>query len=161
VELKPRFEYRYEGKAEHLELGLAEAVSRPEATCKGGIREGFLELVLNVKHPPFWAPQLRARIIPEESHTLIRGRFAPKPETWTFFIAVYAAVVFSTGVGAVFGFSQFSLGRSPWALWSLPIGALLVGCVWAFARIGQGLSAKDMQTLATFVRDSLETTPEE
>jgi uncharacterized membrane protein YfcA len=64
--------------------------------------------------------------------------------------------VFSTGVGAVFGFAQYSLGHDAWALWSVPIGVALVACVWAGARLGQSLGADNMQTLANFVRDALE-----
>jgi hypothetical protein len=158
VELKPRFEYHFDGSQALLEARLEEALSRPEAGCKGGIREGFLELAVRNEHPPFWAPQLRARIVAEGAQTLVRGRFAPKPQTWTFFIAVYAAVVFSTGVGAVFGFSQYSLGHDAWALWSVPIGALLVAFVWLGARLGQGLGASDMATLTAFVRESLDET---
>ncbi len=152
MELKPKFEYRFEGSVEDLESRLSQVVSQPEARCKGGIREGFLELSINTKHPPFWAPQLRARVFSEDSHTCIRGRFAPKPETWTLFVAVYAATLFSTGVGAVFGLSQYSLGHAAWALWSIPIGIALVSCVWLGARLGQQLGADDMKTLGNFVR---------
>ncbi len=155
MELKPRFEYRYSGSVDALETQLSAALSRPDASCTGGIREGFLELSLRSKRPPFWAPQLRARLIKRESDTLIRGRFAPKPETWTFFMAVYAAVVFSTGIGAVYGFSQYSLGHEAWALWSIPIGIVLVAFVWLGARLGQGLGADGMQMLTSFVHESL------
>ena len=156
MELKPRFEYRFTGTPEEVEQRIALAVDRPDQSCRGGFREGYLELSLNLKNPPFWAPQLRARLTAEGPHAFIRGRFAPKPETWTFFVAVYAAVVFSTGVGAVFGFSQYSLGHDAWALWSVPVGIALVACVWTGARLGQSLGANDMKTLANFVRDALE-----
>jgi hypothetical protein len=156
LELKPRFEYRFAGSPEEVERRIARAVDRPEQSCKGGIRDGHLELSPNLKSPPFWTPQLRAQLTADGPHTFIRGRFAPKPETWTFFVAVYAAVVFTTGVGAVFGYSQYSLGHDAWALWSVPVGLVLVACVWMGARLGQSLGASDMETLANFVRDCLE-----
>jgi hypothetical protein len=155
VELKPSFEYRFDGSQAELESTFSDAIGRPDASCIGGIREGFLELSTNARHPPFWAPQLRATVRQHDSHTLIEGRFAPKPETWTLFVAVYAAVIFSTGVGAVFGFSQYSLGHDAWALWSLPLGAVSISCVWLGARLGQSLGAEDMETITNFVKESL------
>jgi hypothetical protein len=158
VELKPRFQHRFNGAKESAEEKIEEALQRPESICRGGIREGFLVLSVRDERPHFWSPQLRARILDEDPSTLIRGRFAPKPDTWTMFIAIYAAVVFSTGVGAVFGLAQLSLGSDPWALWSIPVGLALVGCVWLGARLGQELGAEDMQTLSTFVRETLDDT---
>ncbi len=141
--------------AEDVTERLREALHEPDSPCRGRVREGRLELIVNDEKPHFWAPELRARIYEEDEEAVIRGHFAPKPDTWTMFLAIYAATIFSTGVGTVFGLAQWQLGSSPWALWALPLGTMAVGCVWLGARLGQQLGSDNMDTLRNFVEDTL------
>ncbi len=155
MQLRPSFRYRCSGTAAEGLARLQSAMQEDEATCRGKIREGKLELIVDDPHPHFWAPELRARIYDEEGDLVVKGYFAPKPDTWTMFLAIYAATVFSTGVGTVFGFAQWQLGHSAWALWSLPVGLFAVACVWLGARLGHELGSEDMQTLRSFVEENV------
>ncbi len=135
---------------------LREAMSEPGAPCRGRVREGRVELLVADENPHFWAPEMRARIYDEGAEFVVKGYFAPKPDTWTMFLAIYAATIFSTGVGTVFGFAQWQLHHTPWALWSLPLGLVAIVCVWLGARMGQQLGARDMDTLQEFMKEAVE-----
>ncbi len=152
MQLRPSFRYSCPGTAATAMERLSVAMSEDGASCRGRVREGRVELIVADEHSHFWAPELRARIYDEDESFVVKGYFAPKPDTWTMFLAIYAATVFSTGVGTVFGFAQWQLGHSPWAMWSLPIGLVAVASVWLGARLGQQLGAGDMETLGQFVR---------
>ena len=155
MQLRPSYRYQCSEDVESATQKLRDALHEPSATCRGRIREGRIELVVDDARPHFWAPELRARIHDDDSGTVILGHFAPKPDTWTMFLAIYAATIFSTGVGTVFGLAQWQLGKLPWALWSLPIGIGAVACVWISARIGQTLGADNMNTLRRFIEENL------
>ena len=155
MQLRPSFRYQCTGGAESVATRIADALKLPGAPCRGRVRDGRLELVVNVEDPHFWAPEMRARIFEEGPQTIVQGHFAPKPETWTMFLAIYAATLFSTGIGGVFGLAQWQLGSSPWALWTVPAGLAAIGMVWLGARLGQRLGADNMQTLQTFVEQVL------
>jgi len=153
--LRPLFLQRSNASAEAVTAALGEALRSEDASCTGRIREGRIEVVVRDEAPHFWAPELRARIVEDEDSTRIEGYFAPKADTWTMFVAIYAATVFSTGIGVVFGLAQWQLGSSPWALWSLPVGAFAIFCVRLGAHIGQRWGADNIQTLRDFIKDSV------
>jgi len=155
MQLRPSYQYQSSRDAEDVTERLREALHEQNAPCRGRVREGRVELIVNDEKPHFWAPELRARIYEEGERAVIRGHFAPKPDTWTMFLAIYAATIFSTGVGTVFGLAQWQLGSSPWALWTLPLGLAGVCGVWLAARMGQTLGADNMATLQRFIEDTL------
>lgn len=155
MQLRPTYQSKQSGDPEGVIARMRAALDTPGAVCRGRVRAGRLEIAVHDAKPPFWAPELRARIYQDGDQTLIRGRFAPKPETWTMFLAIYAATIFSTGISTVFGLAQWQLGSSPWALWALPIGVAAICSVWLGARMGQRLGANDMETIRTFIRHAL------
>ncbi len=154
MQLRPSFRHRSAHSASEAETRLADALTS-QATCRGRMRDGRLEVSVVSDEPAFWAPELRARVTEEDGSAIVKGYYSPKTETWTLFLAIYALTVFSTGVGTVFGLAQWQLGSHAWALWSLPIGVFAVACVWLGARIGQRLGSDDMRTIEAFIRTTL------
>ncbi len=157
MQLRPSFQHQSAQSMSDAERRLADALTSPETTCHGRIRDGRLELTVVSDDPAFWAPELRAQLTEQAGNTIVKGYYSPKTETWTLFLAIYALTVFSTGVGTVFGLAQWQLGSPAWALWSLPIGVFAVACVWLGARIGQQLGSDDMRTIEAFIRTTLTT----
>lgn len=98
----------------------------------------------------YWSPVLNIDAEAHEQGTLLRGHFGPNPNVWTMFLAMYAAVIFSTIFTAMYACSQLMIGETPWAFWSLPIAAVLVGIIYSIALMGQGLAQEQMHELRAF-----------
>lgn len=95
----------------------------------------------------FWSPHLTVQVEPREGGSTLHGRFAPKPAVWTLFVFLYAAAAFAGMIGAAWGFAQWAMDSPPWALWSVPVSALLIwGLYWA-SSVGQRLGAQQMELL--------------
>lgn len=75
------------------------------------------------------------------------GRFSPRPEIWTMFMAIYAVVVILMFAATILGYVQWMLGKSPWALGVLPVGLVLVVGLHVGSLTGQRLSADQMHLL--------------
>jgi hypothetical protein len=114
-------------------------------------------IIINV--PPsqahFWSPQLSLDLESRDGGTLIRGLYSPRPSVWTMFMALYAMVGFGGLIGLFFGVSQWSLGMNAYGLWSGPAAAVLGGCVYSLALVGQWLSQDQIAALQSFAEGAL------
>jgi hypothetical protein len=99
-----------------------------------------------------WSPYLSVQVEPRGEGSLLRGRFGPHPELWTFFMFLYTAVGFLTLMGLLLGFVQWQSGMEAWGLWGCWIGAPGLVLLWAVSVTGQRLSAHQMEEL----RDRIE-----
>jgi len=121
-----------------------------ELPCEGKVfrRHATLWISENARH--FWSPHLYVEArIPGEEHCevdepLIHLRFAPHPQVWTFFMAVYALLGMVILGSLMFGFSQWWIGQSPWVLLIAPAAVALFCFVYGATFIGQGLGATQM-----------------
>ena len=57
--------------------------------------------------------------------------------------------------GMTLGFSQWSLGSTPWGFWALPVSGLGVGVLIFLARAGHQRAHDEMRVLKTFVDEAL------
>ena len=124
--------------------------------CTGSILGRHVRLRILEEDRHFWTPQLDVEIEPRAEGSLVRGLFGPHPDIWTFFVATYAVMTFCGITGLLFGVVQWSLGWPPWALWSVPIAALMIGSVYVVALIGQRLGHDQMVQLRDFLQQSIE-----
>ncbi len=96
----------------------------------------------------FWSPHLNVQaseIDKEESELFCR--FSPRPEIWTMFMAIYmvtTCVVFAAGI---YGYVQWVLGQTPWALAIVPLGGLGILVLHVISLVGQRLSSDQMDEL--------------
>lgn len=115
----------------------------------------------------FWSPHLSVQVsdkrvddhgprlvdaetdnhVGRHQHSQLFGRFSPRPEIWTMFMAVYGVVLILMFASAILGYVQWALGDSPWALAVLPTGAVLIMGLHAGSLVGQRLSADQMHLL--------------
>lgn len=138
-----------------LEERLRERVAAERDSIVAVFVPDRVELVPHPSTAHFWSPQLTLELEEREGGTLIHGRFGPHPPVWTMYMGIHAIGAFGTLGAAIFGFSQYLAGESPWALWVLPLSPLLAGLVWALAFVGQNLGAEQMYVLRRFLDDSL------
>lgn len=104
----------------------------------------------------FWSPHLSVQVSDTDAGSRLFGRFSPRPEIWTMFMAIYffAAIV---GFGSIiYGYAQWALGSSPWALIGLPIGIFVILGLHIASVIGQNLSSDQMTLLRSQLDQALE-----
>ncbi len=116
-------------------------------------RSGFLmfgeygELHLPAVEHRLWSPHLSFYVTDQGEEVLIRGRFAPRIEVWTFVWIVYLAMAFSIFFGLIIAYSQWMLHESVWGLGVAAFGLGVMTLCYVVAHIGQQLSADQMEAL--------------
>lgn len=117
---------------------------------QGSVLSRHVTLKICPEQEHYWSPVLNIDAEPHEKGTLLRGHFGPHANVWTLFLALYAAVIFTSIFASMYGISQLMIGEPPWAFWSIPIAAVMVGIIYSIALMGQGLAQEQMYQLREF-----------
>lgn len=145
--LRPTFTLRVdlprEEAIERLRSRLDESSSRDCWKGKGR----WCEIHLPEEEQRIWTPHLSLRLDHEDRGSSIFGRFAPKPEVWTFFMFVYVLVVFLILFGATLGYVQWASNERAWGMWAVWIGIPVLGLIHLAAYVGQRLGQAQMEDL--------------
>ncbi|MEM9825148.1 MAG: hypothetical protein AAF958_01095 [Planctomycetota bacterium] len=99
-----------------------------------------------------WSPHLGVQMSPLESGTRLHCRFSPRPEIWTFIMMIYFGMVIVAFGAAVYGYVQWIMGESPWALLGVPLGLGTIGVLHGISLVGQSWSADQMEDLERRMR---------
>jgi len=156
--LRPTFEIQ-------LDVDRSEAMRRIQThyDSLGPINSMFLHGEYGEFHLPsvehrLWSPHLSFYVHQQDENGLIRGRFAPRLEVWTFVWVVYLAMTFSAFFGLALAYSQWTLGGSAWGCWIAVVALVVIATLYAIANVGQQLSSDQMNTLRdrldVFLRDA-------
>lgn len=158
--MRPRFRVEAPEDAESARRRV-EAALRAEGSGVCGGRVGQrLELTVPDEDRHYWSPHLSLVFEDREDGTSVaEGRFGPHGHVWTMFVAIYAHVVFFGVAAAMYGLSQWMAAQRPWALWGVPVAAVLWVVVYLSAFYGQGLGRDQMYRLRSFVEDALTREP--
>jgi hypothetical protein len=148
--MRPLFRLRLPISREHLLGTLRAELARPGGRIVGRVLRKHVELTVQPNAQHFWSPHLSVDLIEEGEDTLLRGRYAPHPHLWMFIMAVYGVLGLGGLCAGIFGFSQWTLGWNPWALWALPVCAVGVALTWIASAVGQHLAEPQMQELQQF-----------
>lgn len=114
---------------------------------EGRIAGNHLMLVIPPTRRHFWSPWLNLEVQTCEAGSSVIGRFSPNPSVWTAFMLTYIALGTLVFFVAMFGVSQWMMGKPPNALplALVPIGIGLV-MYWA-SLIGQKIANEQMNEL--------------
>jgi len=154
--MRPRFEMKVGCSVEEVMERMQARLSVGGQSIEGSFTRRHGVLMMPEARRRFWSPQLGLSLEEVADGVWIRGRFSPHPHIWTAFMFVYG-VLFMFGVsGAVYAAVEFSLGRSPWALFVPIFCAALAAFVYGAAFIGQGLGAEEMYELRRFIDDCVD-----
>jgi hypothetical protein len=153
--MRPRFERTSSLAADEVLLGVKESLADAAPVVQGRVVGRHVHLSMGESVRSYWSPHLWVDVHPAQSGCMVRGLFGPHPSIWTMFMAAYAVIGFSALVGIAFGYSQWSLGQSPQALWSLPGAVLATTCVYLLALHGQRLSRRQMNRLLEVVETAM------
>ncbi len=132
------------------------------ALLSRGLADPDIDLIGQVKAPSAFirfpeerctllSPHLNLQLIEEDGETILHGRFSPRPNVWTGFMALFFILGMLGLIGLVYGLAQLTLGGSPWAVWAAPVSIALIAFIYGAAFIGQGLSSEQMYELRSFV----------
>jgi len=95
-----------------------------------------------------WSPHLSVTAEDDpQAGTLLRGRFGPHPHLWTFYMFLAFGLGFALLVGLSWGYAQWAMEVTPWALLSVPTAVVLGGLLYLAGLIGQRLGAEQITTL--------------
>ena len=97
------------------------------------------------------SPHLNLELVPRDGKVLLRGRFSPRPNVWTGFMALYGIIGLLGLAGLMFGWAQTTVDEYPWGFWAVPAAFVLIAFVYGAAVIGQGLTQDEMYVLRNFV----------
>lgn len=154
--MRPRFEVTVPGSPAQTLERLQDTLEQPGGLCTGSILGRHVRLRIRTEHRHFWTPQLDVEVEARADGSLVRGLFGPHPDIWTFFIATYAVMTFCGITGLIVGLAQWSLDWTPWALWSVPVAALMIGSVYGVALIGQRLGHDQMLQLRAYLDQAIQ-----
>jgi hypothetical protein len=154
--LRPTFEVRLplpaDESIERIRRQIAESASRVRALSAGNCADFFID----ENERRLWSPYLSVQIQDSDSGSLLRGRFSPRPEIWTFVMFVYFLMVFVILFGVSYGYVQWAIGESPWGLVAVPIAMFVIVLLHTVSLVGQRLSADQSEQLRARLEEILE-----
>ena len=145
--VRPRFELELADDPDRVMERLREKL--PECPRCTGVSVGrHAELFVPEDEQRVWSPWLS--ITAEDGAdggSKVRGRFAPHPHVWTLYMFLSFALGFALLVGTTWGYAQWAMDRTPWALLSLPLGLVLGTGLYLVSLTGQRLGHEQIEHL--------------
>jgi hypothetical protein len=105
------------------------------------------ELFVNEAERRLWSPWLSVTTEARGEGSVVWGRFGPHPAVWTLYLFLAFGLGFSMLVGASWGYAQWSMDTTPWALYSVPVIVVLSVALFGVSLVGQRLGAGQMRDL--------------
>ena len=94
-----------------------------------------------------WSPWLSLTAERSSNGSVLQGRFAPHPGVWTLYLFLAFGLGFALLVGTTWGYAQWAIERTPWALLSVPLVLLFGSGLYLASIVGQRLGAEQMVEL--------------
>lgn len=161
--MRPRFTLEVDCGAEPLMRALRDDAARAARHIEGSFSERHGVLMLPEADRQFWSTHLGltiedARTTPEGDtlRTRVLGVFSPQPEIWTAYVFAIGLLVVVASFGAMCAIVQLTLGHWPWALLFSLFAALVGALLYTSTLVGQGLAAREMYELRSFLDDRIE-----
>jgi hypothetical protein len=145
--VRPRFELELADTPETV-MHRLRARLRDCPDCTGSSVGNHAELFVAATDERLWSPWLS--VTAEDGNdggAVVRGRFGPHPSVWTLYMFLSFALGFGLLVGTTWGYAQWVMEMHPWALYSVPLIAVLSILLYAVSLTGQRLGAKQMGDL--------------
>ncbi|WP_425396226.1 hypothetical protein [Aeoliella sp.] len=148
LEMQPTFVRHVDEPLDAALAKLRRAIRAPEVGGQAQSAGHCLDFKVPKGQQRLWSPHLSVQLSEQDSGgTELYCRFSPRPEIWTGVMATYFAAVFVMFVAAMYGYVQWFMGHSPWALVAIPVAAAVIVALHLASLTGQRLSADQMHTL--------------
>jgi hypothetical protein len=153
--IRPRFELELADDPDVVMQRLRSKLAQcPRCT---GVSVGcHAELFVPEAEQRLWSPWLSVTVEPVAAGgSRLRGRFAPLPNVWTLYMFLAFALGFALLVGVTWGYAQWAMGQTPWALLSLPSGLVLGVALYLVSVVGQRLGHEQITRLENVLLELL------
>lgn len=151
--MRPRFELPVPGDGRIVLAALRRRLAQPDAGVVGQVRAPHAFVRLPAERRGLLSPHLELEIRDSAHGKVLQGRFAPRPNVWMGFMAVFFTLGLLGTAGLMYGLAQMTVDGPTWTIWAAPAAAALIAFVYGAAFIGQGLSVDEMYELRTFVEE--------
>lgn len=121
----------------------------------GSVSGRVIKLSVALDDAHYWSPSLGVTAQEIEDGVRLFGRFGPRDEVWTLFVAMYAATIFSGISGLMLMLSQMAAHESAWAGWVVAACTLGVCLIYLAALFGQRLALDQMAHLEVVVETAV------
>lgn len=154
--VRPYFAIKLNENIESIAQKVQSALNSDSPTCQGWVDQEYASLYLPEIEQHFWSPHLSLTFDTDESGSILRGRYGPKPTVWTMFLFIYAIIGFALLIITIIGLSNYSLDRSAAILWWIPVLLFLFLSLYLVAFFGQKLGHDQMLVLHQFIENALD-----
>ena len=155
IEIRPRFKIDVAMPKDEIISRISGEIKRCNGKCEINQVRNHLIFKIPEKMQRFWSPELSIEINETNNNTELNCILGPKPSIWTLFATFYSVSVFIGIIGLVFGFSQWTIGNSPYGFWLVPLSVIMVASAYLIALTGQKFSYKEMLFLRTKLDNAL------
>lgn len=159
--IRPTFEFAVGLDPDVVMDGLRRRL--PQCPLCTGVSVGHhAELFVPEAERRVWSPWLSVTAHGTDRGTVVRGRFAPHPSIWTLYLFLAFGLGFSLLVGLTWGYAQWAMNTTPWALASAALVVALASTLYGVSLLGQRLGASQMVQLKAALADlvSHQTSPQ-
>jgi hypothetical protein len=153
--MRPQFELPVGDRGPLVFARLQEQLEAPGAELHGHVRRDFAFVRFPEERRSLLSPHLELELRDSEAGTVLHGRFSPRPNVWTGFMALFFFLGMLGLCGLIYGLAQLMLGGPVWMMWSAPASLALIAFIYGAAFIGQGLSNEEMFELRAFVESTV------
>jgi hypothetical protein len=144
--VRPRFELEIACDPDRLMEGLRDRL--PNCPNCTGVSVGrHAELFVPEAVRRLWSPWLSVTADHQDGGAVLRGRFAPHPNVWTFYLFLAFGLGFALLVGTTWGYAQWATETTPWALIAVPLVMVFGVALYVASQLGQRLGAEQMTQL--------------
>jgi hypothetical protein len=155
--MRPRFRLAVPGDGRNLMEQIDKQLNCEDCKYHGQVRGEHAFVTLPEGRQSLLSPHLTLELAAAEGDRReLRGRFSPRPNVWTGFMAVYGFIIMCGLTGLIYGWAQTTVDEYPWGFWAVPAAAALYAFVYGAAVIGQGLTADEMYELRAFVDHAMD-----
>lgn len=153
--MRPRFEIPVGDCGQGVLERIQERLEAPDSKLYGNVRRNFAFVRFPEERRSLLSPHLELELSQRDSGTVLIGRFSPRPNVWTGFMALFFFLGMMGLSGLIYGLAQMTLGGPIWTMWAAPGSVALIAFIYGAAFIGQGLSSEEMFELRAFVEDTV------
>jgi hypothetical protein len=156
LKMQPTFTFAVPVSADEAMAEIRNAIESPSLREYAQSAGRCVDYTISKQDQRFWSPHLSVQLSETDSGSSLLGRFSPRPEIWTMFMAFYFFAAFAACGAAIYGYAQWALGGAPWALIGIPIGIVVILVLHVASMIGQNLSSDQMELLRSRLDHTLE-----
>lgn len=121
LKMQPTFRLNVPLPADQAMIRIRKAIKTPELNQHAVSAGQCIDFKVEESDRRFWSPHLSVQLNDTETGSEAFGRFSPRPEIWTMFMAIYFVAAITIFGALIYGYVQFFLGNRPWALVVVPI----------------------------------------